>query len=49
MGIIRERRMTCIIVTHDTAQAHRMADRTMIMEHGKLVAVGPTKEVLDDR
>ena len=49
IGIIRERRMTCIIVTHDTAQAHRMADRTMIMEHGTRVAVGPTKEVLDDR
>jgi putative ABC transport system ATP-binding protein len=48
LDIIRERRMTCLIVTHDTAQAYRIADRTMILEAGKLVAVGPTKEVLHD-
>jgi putative ABC transport system ATP-binding protein len=46
MDIIRERRMTCIIVTHDAAQAHRMADRTMILERGRLVTAGPTNEVL---
>jgi putative ABC transport system ATP-binding protein len=49
LDIIRERRMTCVIVTHDTAQAHRIADRTMIMEAGRLAAVGPTMEVLRDR
>jgi putative ABC transport system ATP-binding protein len=49
LDIIRERRMTCVIVTHDTAQAHRIADRTMIMEAGRLAAVGPTMEVLGDR
>jgi putative ABC transport system ATP-binding protein len=46
MDIIRERLMTCIIVTHDAAQAHRIADRTMILERGRLVTVGPTNEVL---
>jgi putative ABC transport system ATP-binding protein len=49
LGIIRERPMTCVIVTHNTAQAHRIADRTMILQAGKLVAIGPTKEVLCDR
>jgi putative ABC transport system ATP-binding protein len=49
LGIIRERRMTCVIVTHNTAQAHRIADRTMILEAGKLVAIGPTREILRDR
>jgi putative ABC transport system ATP-binding protein len=49
LSIIRERRMTCVIVTHNTAQAHRIADRTMILQTGKLVAIGPTKEVLRDR
>jgi putative ABC transport system ATP-binding protein len=49
LDIIHERRMTCVIVTHDTAQAHRMADRTMILEAGRLTAVGATKEVLRDR
>jgi putative ABC transport system ATP-binding protein len=48
MGIIRERRMSCVIVTHNTAQALRIANRTMILEAGRLVAVGPTKEVLRD-
>jgi ABC-type proline/glycine betaine transport system ATPase subunit len=49
LSIIRERRMTCVIVTHNTAQAHRIADRTMILQAGKLIAIGPTKEVLRDR
>lgn len=49
LSIIRERRMTCVIVTHNTVQAHRIADRTMILEAGKLVTIGPTKEVLRDR
>ena len=49
LSIIRERRMTCVIVTHNTAQAHRIADRTMILQAGKLVAIGRTKEVLRDR
>ena len=40
--------MTCVIVTHNTAQARRIADRTMILEAGRLVTVGPTKEVLRD-
>jgi putative ABC transport system ATP-binding protein len=48
MDIIHERRMTCIIVTHNAAQAHRIADRTMILEQGRLVAIGPTAEVLHD-
>jgi len=49
MSIVRERRMTCVIVTHNTVQAHRIADRTMILEAGKLVTIGPTKEMLRDR
>ena len=49
LSIIRERRMTCVIVTHNTVQARRIADRTMILEAGKLVTIGPTKEVLRDR
>jgi putative ABC transport system ATP-binding protein len=48
LSIIRDRRMTCVIVTHNTAQAHRIADRTMILEAGKLVTIGPTREVLRD-
>jgi putative ABC transport system ATP-binding protein len=47
LGIIRERGMTCVIVTHNKPQAERIAARAMLMESGKLVAVGPTQEVLN--
>ena len=48
LDIIRERRMTCVIVTHNNVQARRIAHRTMIIRSGKLVASGPTNEVLRD-
>ena len=48
LDIIRERRMTCVIVTHNNAQARRIAHRTMIIRSGKLIASGPTNEVLRD-
>jgi putative ABC transport system ATP-binding protein len=48
LDIIRERRMTCVIVTHNNAQARRIAHRTMIIRNGKLIATGPTNEVLRD-
>lgn len=46
LSIIRERRMACVIVTHNRPQAERVADRTMIMRAGRLAAIGPTQEVL---
>jgi putative ABC transport system ATP-binding protein len=46
LGIVRERRMTCLIVTHNLAQAERLAGRTMVMQAGRLAAIGPTAEVL---
>ncbi|WP_334526315.1 ABC transporter ATP-binding protein [Bradyrhizobium sp. AZCC 2230] len=46
LGIVRERRMTCLIVTHNRAQAARLAERTMVMQAGRLVAIGPTGEIL---
>lgn len=46
MGIVHERRMACVIVTHNKEQAERIAARTMVMRAGKLVAIGPTGEVL---
>jgi len=46
LGIVRERHMACVIVTHNTAQAERIADRTMILQEGRAVTIGPTAEVL---
>jgi ABC-type phosphate transport system ATPase subunit len=39
--------MTCIIITHNQQQAARFADQTMLLERGRLVRIGPTREVLD--
>jgi len=39
--------VTCLIVTHNQAQAHRLARRTMAMAGGKLMSIGLTEEVLD--
>ena len=44
--MMRERALTCIIVTHDTAQALRLAPRTLLINAGKVVSDGPTSEVL---
>ena len=46
LGIIKERRLTCLIVTHNRSLAARMAARTMVLEAGGLVAAGPTQEIL---
>lgn len=45
--IIESRELTCLIVTHDAAQARRMTQRAMLIRGGKLEAVGSTEEVLD--
>jgi putative ABC transport system ATP-binding protein len=45
LGIIRERQMSCVMVTHNIQQAARIADRTMYLEAGKLVAIVPTNRV----
>ena len=39
--------LTCLMVTHDMAQAARMANRVMVMAEGRLDAIGPAEEVLD--
>jgi putative ABC transport system ATP-binding protein len=48
LDIIHERRMTCVIVTHNSAQARRVAHRAMVLKAGKLAAIGLTDEVLQD-
>jgi putative ABC transport system ATP-binding protein len=44
--IVAARRLTCLIVTHDMAQAARLAERVMIIEKGKLSRIGSLQEVL---
>ena len=42
----RERGIPCILVTHDVAQAARLAQRVLVLETGRLVRSGSVKEVL---
>jgi putative ABC transport system ATP-binding protein len=43
--IIRERGLTCVLVTHDLAQAARLAKRALLLEDGWIVRDGPLEEV----
>ncbi len=42
----RERGIPCILVTHDVAQAARLAHRVLVLENGRLVRSGSAQEVL---
>ena len=45
-GVVRAHGLTCLVVTHDHAQAQRMARRVMVIEAGRLKRIGPIEEVL---
>jgi putative ABC transport system ATP-binding protein len=44
--IVRDQGLTCILVTHDTAQAARLAGRALLLESGRIVRAGFVREVL---
>lgn len=44
--LIRTEGLTCVLVTHDTAQAERLGDRVAEFEDGRVVAEGRPEEVL---
>jgi putative ABC transport system ATP-binding protein len=45
--VARAHGLTCVLVTHDNAQAARFAARAAVLEAGRLVRSGITAEVLD--
>jgi putative ABC transport system ATP-binding protein len=45
-SLIRQRHMTCVWVTHDAAQALRMADKVILLEAGQMKAYGDARELL---
>jgi ABC-type iron transport system FetAB ATPase subunit len=47
LGVVRESALACVMVTHDRAQAERVAGRVLRLAMGKAVHLGPAKEVLD--
>jgi putative ABC transport system ATP-binding protein len=44
--IVRQHRLTCVMVSHDRAQAARLADRVMFLKGGRLEKIGPAREVM---
>ena len=45
-NIVRDQSLTCVLVTHDTAQAARLAERALLLEAGRIVRAGSVNEVL---
>lgn len=44
--LIRDDDLTCVLVTHDTAQAQRLGDRIVKMADGRIVTEGTPREVI---
>jgi putative ABC transport system ATP-binding protein len=44
--IVRDQGLTCVLVTHDTAQATRLAQAVLVLEAGRIVRQGLINEVL---
>ncbi len=45
-AVIEKIGVTCVLVTHDTAQALRLAERVLLLEQGRIVRSGLVDEVL---
>ena len=47
-GLVRDMGLAVILVTHDIGVVRLLADRLMVMRHGRVVEAGLTDRVLDD-
>ena len=45
-GLARENQTAILVVEHKTALLDRLADRVVVIDHGRIVRVGPAAEVL---
>jgi len=45
-GVLCDRHLTALMVTHDSAQAARIAQRAILIDAGRLILDGPVQEVL---
>jgi putative ABC transport system ATP-binding protein len=46
LNVVRDHGLACVVVTHDLAQASRLADRAVRLESGRIVRAGSVSEVL---
>ena len=44
--VVAARRLTCVVITHDLAQAARVAARALVLRAGRVERAGPVKEIL---
>ncbi len=47
-GLVRKLGLAVVLVTHDIGVARLLADRLIVMRHGRIVETGLTDQVLDD-
>lgn len=50
INVLREidKHRTCLVVTHDFDTASKLADRTAVLYGGKIIELGPTRDVLSN-
>ncbi|MEM6635056.1 MAG: dipeptide ABC transporter ATP-binding protein [Pseudomonadota bacterium] len=48
-GLVRERGMSCMLITHDLAVVAGLADHVAVMQNGQIVEAGPTEPVFRRR
>jgi len=46
LEVVRARSLTCVIITHDLAQAARVATRVLVLDRGRVRRIGPLRDVL---
>jgi multiple sugar transport system ATP-binding protein len=46
-ALVKQRRLTAVLVTHDQAEAHAMADRIAVIEAGVLQQIGTASDLRD--
>lgn len=49
VGILQSLDITMLMVTHDLPYALELCSRALVMSHGRIVADGPTADILSDR
>src|SRR5215831_8007332 len=47
LSVVRRNELTCVMVSHDLAQAVRVADDVMVMSKGTVVRFGTAREVIN--
>jgi putative ABC transport system ATP-binding protein len=47
LGVVRVNELTCVMVSHDLAQAARVADQIMVMNKGRITKIGAVSEVIN--